>query len=203
VYDGDWHHFVLVVEDDSNNSGHSDVTIWIDNSKVWDKADIPDQLEYSDVFSTTYMPSIGMERDGSYASDRLDGYLDEFKIFGAAATDDDVDNLYHKRFGVPVKFDTWTSSIEDYSNVGCPDNDGDGFPDPCHDLIGSHDNADGFLYNAYNAFQQKLNNFYYYQHLNLNSDFSHVAHDASALLSSWMKNSNQDDYDVVFLSQDQ
>lgn len=61
VYDGDWHHFVLVVEDDANDSGHSDVTIWIDNNKVWNKADIPDQLEYSDVFSATYMPSIGME----------------------------------------------------------------------------------------------------------------------------------------------
>ena len=196
VYDGDWHHFVVAVEEDSANPGTSDVTIWIDGSKIWDKRSVNNTISDSEVLDGKW-PTVGMELDGTTKSDFLEGYVDELQFFGDVATDDDVDNLYNGRFGTINKIDTWVSSIEDYYPAGYD-------PDHTDDLWGPHDNADGFLYNAYNVWESNR-----YEYLNDNSDFSSVAKDQDVLINDcvgnppqivdgWMKDDDQDDHEVVF-----
>ncbi len=179
VYNGAWHNFILTIREDSSNQGTSRATLWIDGVKRWNNLTINNVLSDSDV-TTGQKPLIGMDLDGSNLekTDWLEAFVDEVQIFDGFANDDDASNLYNKRFGTPSDFDVWTSSIEDYAT-------GD-------DLHGTHDNTDGFLYNAYSAMQN--NSFVY---LNQNSNFSQVAHDSDVLVNGWLSNNSQSNYEVI------
>lgn len=185
VYDGDWHHFALAIEEDSANLGTSDVSLWIDGSKIWNKLTISEVIYDVQTLNGIH-PIVGMEYDGSTMSDFLEGYVDELQFFGDVATDDDVDNLYNGRFGTIHKIDTWVSSIEDFFPAGYD-------PVNTSDLYGSHDNADGFLYNAYNVWESNR-----YEYLNDNSNFAGIAKDFSVPVNGWLNNSSQDDHQIVF-----
>ena len=187
VYDTDFHHFAVSIEEDSANPGTSDVTLWIDGTKIWNKASLNNVATDSMILSGKW-PTIGMELDGTSKTDLLEGYVDEIQIFNDVANDDDIDNLYNGRFGVQSDFDVWTSSIEDYSPLNNYHS--------AEDLYGSHDTADGFLYNAHSVMNQ-----YYYKYLNAVSTFAHVAKETDVtILNGWMTDSDQNDYEVVFHS---
>ncbi|GEM_PF-4409289 len=179
VYNSAWHNFIVTIKEDPNNLGTSKATLWIDGVKRWNNLTISNVLADSDV-TTGQIPLIGMDLDGSNLdkTDWLEAHVDEIQIFDSVANDDDASNLYNKRFGTLSAFNVWTSSLEYYANE--------------NGITRTHDNTDGFLYNAYDQMNKNS-----YEYLNQNSDFSQVAHDNDVLLNEWLANSDQSNYEVV------
>jgi len=188
VYDSNWHHFAVSIKESSAGSGISYVTLWIDGVKKWTNSTLSSVATDAQMTANN-IPTIGMELDGSTESDMLEGYVDELQIFTGNANDTDAANLYNGRFGVPFDFDVWTSSIEDYDS-------GSGLDD----LGGTHDNSDGFLYNAHVSMNS---NSYEYLEYPV-STFYQVSHDQNVKISSlppaygWLVNPSQSNYEVVF-----
>lgn len=174
LYDGNWHHIVASVDEDYLNPGTSDVSLWIDGVQKWNRLQVSDLMEATDV-NDGYKPTIGMERDGSTKSDYLEGKIDELKVFKYGnPTSADISNLYNARFGVEVENNIWTNAIRDYDNYTI--------------LTGSNDEADGFIYES-----QHMVNQYYPVVLT-----SYVQKKGADVDRANLTNHNQDYYEIVF-----